>query len=527
MRMTARAFRIFCVSCAIVVSGAACLTTGCKPSAEKRAAIEQRLVQEVDDLAARIQDCQSQGRFDEALALTDKGLSEPKYASHKARFYTLKTEILLARGDDAAAADLAVASVKTDPVLALELAGRVFSHYQQQNNHAATRIFSQRLLAIGAALPAPLRNQALNGNLTAALALRDQSAASDAIRAIAAALPPQEAIPLLQSAIGGLIDSGQHVLASALLASLAENPSLAPEYAGMIAMLNIRCVLAASDWNAFPDAFNACVARLPDDQLSKLLRQTFTALQKSGQKALLDQSSAYVFRNAPAKANAANYAARIWVECGVSVSKQSLPERLDALLKAGVSPVQVGNLFDRYFYDLIDDADCIKQLCKLGERVLSVCQDENTVNNLKVKILDGAFIVNNFDLAVKMLEDGIPGKDKMWHSMSLSKVKAHRAMAQNDPRAAVRYFRDFMNAWIDSQQEEEFDPTSGIAYSKEWILGRNANRIAKILDGIPDQAEADKARAEAKAYYKTAVEKAKNDAEATRLLKEETKDLGL
>jgi len=79
-----------------------------------------------------------------------------------------------------------------------------------------------------------------------------------------------------------------------------------------------------------------------------------------------------------------------------------------------------------------------------------------------------------------------------------------------------------MNAWIASDQEEEFDPTSGIAYSREWILGRNAKRIGDILDTIPDKAEADKARAEAKEYFKTAIKKAENDPAALELLKKET-----
>ena len=162
----------------------------------------------------------------------------------------------------------------------------------------------------------------------------------------------------------------------------------------------------------------------------------------------------------------------------------------------------------------------------MGERILDVCQDENTVNNIKVKILDGAFIVENYDLAVQMLEKGIPGKDKMWHDMSLPKVKAHRALARNQPREAVQNFRAFMDCWLRSDQEEEYDPTSGIAYSREWILGRNANRIATILESIPDAAEAQKAREEARAYFRVAIQKAAPDAEATRLLREETKDMG-
>jgi hypothetical protein len=237
---------------------------------------------------------------------------------------------------------------------------------------------------------------------------------------------------------------------------------------------------------------------------------------------LVEQASKKMVFNAIGKTNAVNYAARVWVDTGVAANPRVLPERLDALLTAQISPVQVGNLFDRYFYEMAEQLTIIRALCTVGERILASCSDENTVNSIKVKILDGAFITENYDLAVSMLEKGIPGKDKAWHDMSLPKVKAHRAMAKNQPREAVSFFRAFMNAWLDSDQEEEFDPTSGIAYSREWILGRNAKRIAGILDTIPDKAEADKARAEAKGYFKTALKKAANDPAALKLLQEET-----
>ncbi|MDR2849764.1 MAG: hypothetical protein LBW77_04375 [Verrucomicrobiota bacterium] len=285
----------------------------------------------------------------------------------------------------------------------------------------------------------------------------------------------------------------------------------------------IRLLLAQDNLPAARDTFDACVAQLPDDPLLKLARSAFSALQKSGKTDLLDQVSKALAFSASGKTNSVNYAARVWTECGVSADKKALPERLSALLAGGVSPEQVGTLFDRYFYELTDQPDIIRSLCALGEKLLAVCRDKDTVNAVKVKVLDGAFITEDYDLAVAMLEKGIPGKDPAWHAMSIPKVKAHRALAKNQPREAAGFFRDFMNAWIASDQQEEFDPISGVAYSREWILGRNAKRIAGILDTIPDKAEADKARAEAAAYFKTALEKAASDPAALKLLKEEAK----
>jgi hypothetical protein len=511
----------------ILTVGSACLLTGCKPSAEKQALREQMLLQEVETLFAKIQEHQAQGQLTEALALTDQSLSNAKYAAHKTRFFSQKIDILMAQDNDAEAGDLVITAWKTEPELASSVFGRLHNHYQQKNSHAAIQAWGKRLLDLGQNLPAELRNQVLSWRLNSALALGDPAAAAVCVDEMIRLMRPEEAAPLLQNALGGLIDAGQQPLASALIAHITDKKPDSPAYQQLVVILTMRHILSTGNWEQYPDAFNACVVKLPDEPLFKLTRQIYSLLQKNNRKALVEQSSQIVIFHATAKTNSVNLASRLWVDCGVSADKKLLPERLNALLNANVSPVQVGSLFDRYFYEMVGDLDIIRSLCTLGERILSVCNDETTVNNLKVKILDGAFIVDNFDLAVQMLEQGIPGKDKLWHDMSLPKVKAHRALAQKKPREAVGYFRDFMNAWISSKQEEEYDPTSGIAYSREWILGRNANRIATILDSIPDKAEAEKARDEAKAYFKIAIQKAAPDAEATRLIKAETKDMGL
>ena len=511
----------------VLAATPALVLTGCKPSAERRAAQEEKINREVESLFAKIQGLQAEGNFAEAISLIDTNLNIARYAAHKERFFIQKVDLLLAQGSDAAAGDLIIATWSSEPQLALGVSGRLYSHYQQQNNNGAIQSWCKRLLGLGAVLPPDSRTQVLNWQLAAALASKDAAAAKASVDDMMATLKPEEAAPLLQHALDGLIDAGQQDLASVLTGHIAGKKSDAPLYRHLAVTLSLRCVMANKDWERFTPSFQECVAQLPDDPLLTLMRTAVSTLQKDNRKELVEQASKHVILNAPNKTNSVNFAARIWVESGVATDKKLLPERLDSLLKANVSPIQVGNLFDRYFYEMVDNLDIIRGLCTLGERILSVCSDETTVNNLKVKILDGAFIVENYDLAVHMLEKGIPGKDKAWHEMSLPKVKAHRAMAQKNPREAVKYFRDFMNAWIDSKQEEEYDPTSGIAYSREWILGRNANRIAGILDSIPDKAEADKARAEAKAYFTVALDKAKNDAEALKLLRQETKGMGL
>jgi hypothetical protein len=524
--MRFNAFRIATIGCVCVVA-VACLAPGCKPSAKREAERQQQLAREMDKLAESIGERQAQGKLADALALAEQGLAKPQYAAQKSRFFALKFDLLLAQNSGAAAGDMILAAWKAEPALAQPYFEKLFSHYQQKTDHAAALAWCARIIDPATGLSPELRALALQWHLSAALATRDVATVQASADQVLASFAPPDAAALLLPALGGLVDSGQHALAALVAQHIGERKDLAAPCRDVVAMVGVRCLLAASDWDKLTPAFIDCAAQLPDEALLKTSRQTFLALQKANRAQQLELLSNHVVFNAPAKTNSVNFASRLWLECGAAQSKALVPQRLEALLSAQLSPVQVGSLYDRYFYELVDNVELVRSMCALGERILASCSDENTVNNVKVKILDGAFLAENYDLAVQMLEQGIPGKDKTWHDMSIPKVKAHRALAQKNPREAVKYFREFMNAWITSKQEEEYDPTSGVAYSREWILGRNAKRIAGILDSIPDKEEADKARAEAKAYFKVAVEKAKADAEATRLIKEETKDMGL
>ena len=525
MTRTDKRFMRVCVSCFALAGACLLLPQGCGPSAEKRAAREAQLNQEIETAFERVQMLRGEDKNAEALALLDQALANRKYADYKPRFFTEKIQTLLTMDNDVAARDAVLTAWQREPDCARAVFGSIHSHLKQASRHADVRAWCKSLLDVSVKLPAELREQVLGWQLDAAMALADPEIAKADIDTLLAALDPAKAEATLSRTLGSLVDAGQYPFAATLIQHLeGKQPAVFPD---LLATLSLRNALGAKEWDALPAAFDTCVARLPDDQLYKLSRTFFSTLQKNGKADLMEKTSENAVFNAKGKPNSVNYASRVWMECGVSADKNALPVRLEALLAANISPVQVGNLYDQYFYAMTEHPGIIGKLCALGERIITACPDTNIVNAVKVKVLDGAFIIENYDLAVTLLENGIPGKDKVWHDMSIPKVKAHRAMAKNQPREAAGFFRAFMNAWIATEQEEEFDPVNGIAYSREWILGRNAKRIADLFDSIPDKAEADKARAEAQAYFKTALEKAANDPEALKKLKEETAALGL
>jgi len=270
-----------------------------------------------------------------------------------------------------------------------------------------------------------------------------------------------------------------------------------------------------------------CVSRLPEDASIALVRQSFDVLKKNKQLDILDNTCPQVWRAATKKNDVIRMATSTWVDIGIAKDRTLLPHRLEVLLKDKISPDQVGILFNRHFYNMIDSAEIVKQLCVVGAKILGRCKDESVIQSVKLKLLDGAFIAQNYDLAVEMLEKGIPGKDKEWHDTTLPKVKAHRALAKNKPLEAIENFRQFMTAWKNAKKIEEFDPSTGLSYSREWILGRNAVRIANIYASLPDTENQKKVLAEANEYFKVALTKVDNNSDEQKALTKEIKEAGL
>ena len=378
----------------------------------------------------------------------------------------------------------------------------------------------------GANIPDSMLANILSQRLAAAIGTEDPDIEKAAIDSIMTSIKDSTvAVKILEAHLGDLLRKKKFTEAMALASQLQSSASSDDNYKNLAALVNIQCVTGSQSWDKLKPVYAACIKQLPDKDLSRLMRHVFISLQKAKKNDLLKDCAKMGINSATGKQKSVDYAARKWTESLFSENKNSLPASLKELQKTTTSPSQIASIFDRFFYEVASDKKLIKELCAIGPELINKCSDENIANALKVKILDGAFIIEDYDLAVSMLEKGIPGKDEAWHAMSLPKVKAHRAQKQNKPRDAVKYYREFMDCWTNSEKEEEFDPTSGIAYSKEWILARNATRIAGILDSIPDKAEAAKARDEAKAYFKIAIEKAKEDETALKLVTEEAAKL--
>ena len=521
---------------------------GCrKPTDEELAAAAEKLRLEMDDATAKISAAQAAGDLAGALKLADQAARNRRFKGCNGGFRQLRSDLLFRLGRAADARREVLAMWRDGLSEARSAADGLLNQYLSVKDDCGLVEWCKELAA-AKQVPSGYRDDLWLNVAKAGARLKDSGPVKDTLDYFAARADGQ-AKPADQAA-GDSKQPDQSVRASSALLQRVES-SLAPLFTtadgesllaavgewragakpGVFADFALRMQLAGEcargSWDKAAELFGAAVGQLPDDGLLRSTRETFSSARKAGQTNLVERLALSLVQGASAKKRAAAYAARQWVDAGVRANPAVLPERLNQLDAAKLDPDQQGSLFEGYFYSAVNNPATVRELCAIGLRLMSKCANTNTVNGIRVKVLDGAFITGNYPVAIEMLEKGIPGRDATWHKMSLPKVRAHYALERKQPREAVKHFREFMKVWQEQDKEEEFDPSTNVAYSKEWILGRNAARIAKILDTIPDPGEAAKARDEAKAYFTKALEKAKDDPQALKLLKEETKELGM
>ena len=188
-----------------------------------------------------------------------------------------------------------------------------------------------------------------------------------------------------------------------------------------------------------------------------------------------------------------------------------------------------------------EDVPKLKRLIAFSERFLPKCSNEDAANALRDRLLDGHFLIGDYDGAIAMLENGLPGHDPGWCKSTVAKLRAHRALekaatpgldAESVKKAkleAVDNFTAFGEYMLSPamQKFEDCDPTTGVIYSFEWVAAKNFMRSSVLAREAGEAKKADELAARARKYYAPALEKAKEDKKSLEVLKAEMKSYGL
>ena len=154
---------------------------------------------------------------------------------------------------------------------------------------------------------------------------------------------------------------------------------------------------------------------------------------------------------------------------------------------------------------------------------------EGAQQSLLDRRLDGFFLTGNFDGAIALLDKGLPSHTPGWCKGTAAKLRYHRFLADGKKDAALKQLLIFIDFMLSDEQKdfEDCDPTTGIIYSREWVVGKNYLRCRDLARDLKDATlEVDYFK-KAKDLYATALKKAKDDPKALAELKKEAQAVGL
>lgn len=513
---------------AAVIAGLLVLFDGCRqqpqqpPTPAEKAAAEQRLQAEINQAFVKAEAALVDGRTNEAVACIEAASTNQAFAAYRPQIFDSLLRLMIRVGWIDEALQRARA-VSTDPTLSAGACGLLYSYYREKGDTTNALAWSAEVSALPG-IPPDVRRQAFTWHIEDQLGLRQDDQALEMLGKAFPVLKPAESLSLVRSAIETLFAANRMGNIDRFLTVAADLKPIQEDISRLTIAVHVRIASARGDWAAMTNDFQAAVGKLTDGELNGLFQTIIPVANAAGKRAVVDQCAEMILfpvaaSNAP---SAVATASRVWCENTMASETNALPGHLTALLRARVPAAQVGILFNRYYYSFTEQPVPLKELMELGERLIPLTADTNDRSDIKVKVLDGCFLVQDYDRALTILESRIPGPDRddLWHATSIVKIKAHRALQQNDPRAAVGFFREFMRLLGTAKDDEISDPVTNIRFPRAMVLGRNAKRIGDILAGIPDAAEAAKAYAEARELYAQALKHVK-DPEAAPVIESE------
>ena len=175
------------------------------------------------------------------------------------------------------------------------------------------------------------------------------------------------------------------------------------------------------------------------------------------------------------------------------------------------------------------DIPRLKELIAFSETLLPLCTSDGALS-LTERRLDGFFLIGDYDRAITLLESGkITSRTPAWCKGTAAKLRAHKAMDAKDHKEAIKQLQVFIDFMLSDEQKdfEDCDPTTGLFYSREWVVARNYMRCFNMATEMKDAAKAAEFKELAKKYFSAALQKAKDDQKSLPVLKEEAKSVGL
>jgi hypothetical protein len=314
-------------------------------------------------------------------------------------------------------------------------------------------------------------------------------------------LSPPLARRLADESLDGMLRANQFDLLATVLGGMAELGARDPDLGATVAAYRVRLVAA----RASPDEAVACFA----NELPRLRGRSAEAysvvasgLRQTSATSLMERLALHAVSNVPPAQAVFRAAASDLVRLAVDGRRyEAVTPTLELLKRRGMAANDLAWQLSGALYPAMEHGSAAvrKDLLAFAEGLYASATEPSARVSVARLLLDGCFIAEDYDRALRLLEGGVTLQQEGWRAMTVVKVRAHRALARGESREAIGLFREFM---AQVAQDEEFtDPVSGARVSGRLIHGINAARIGGLWASLGETAKSADAYREAKANY--------------------------
>ena len=460
------------------------------------------------DLFYKVDDLLTAGDKDAATAMIIGALDDAQYAKHRTDLATVVQRFLLFTEQDAKAREIFLEMVRTEPETARPGFELIHGYYQSKGQAEEALAWARELLE--QPLPDDMRRTAVLWILHGLLESGDEDAFFAELPRLES-FEPADACNVAAELCRSAYYKDRFDLLSKEIALFRAAPyGNDPAFSKTAAMYDLLSKAARSDWEGAEADFPKVLTLLDERDLRFVLQRVFANARQQNNTAVAERIAMATLRSDATSdfATVRQSAAREWVNLGVAADPTSLPDRAAELRALGLPADAVYSNISRHLYEVLDDKATMRRLIEELDVLRPLLSDDSHRNSLDTLMLDAAFVVDDFERALSIVEAGVSDRDEDWHTMTRAKLKAHLAQQKGDVDEAVKYFRAFMDC-IAKTTDTNSDPTTNVVHTPESILGFNAKRIGDIYTKAGRATEAAAAYAEAREHFAKALETAK------------------
>jgi tetratricopeptide (TPR) repeat protein len=459
-----------------------------------------------DEVMTDVNKLMAAGDTEGALKTLDAAVSVATNDADRGQLFQQALTVRLQAGRVDEARQIYLGVVGKDPVEESAGYGVVATHYAGRG--MTNELVEWTGVLVDAPLSAPYKPRAYLDHLQVLQTASNFTRIADVASRSVTNLPPQEARSVLDQAFRQLFSVKAFDDAGRLVKQAREAAGESADMQEFLTLAECDLCFRSGQWAEAEKQFVAMLPTLSDTGTRRGLTTATAAAWGGEQWDLADRLCRSVMDLGTNRPAASAYAHTAWVEGAERRGDAAeTVERMRSLLERKVEMKSISQVYSRHFYFVVNDgrAELTKALLDIGEQLLAKLDDPNESSYLRGLVFDAAFVAEDYDRALSLLEKGMPGRDEAWMAMARNKIHAHKALKEGRVADAVERFRQFMKDMDASWKGPEQDPSSGLTYTKEMTLGFNAARIGRILQGAGNAKEADAAYGEARGYYEKAL----------------------